>query len=119
MRETGINGKEPERRIPSVPPFPSFPSSLFLPPHDLQIERADRVERGHEQLSDVVGYDKAADLSVTERLPQRPAVQRQRDQAEDRRANGDHHRAEPDQAGVEQRLSQRRAALAHLLDEIE
>src|SRR5262249_35954948 len=72
----------------------------------LQVEDEDRVERRHEQLGDIVGQQQAADLRVTEGFPQRPAVCGQRDQAEDGRADRDHHRAQARDAGVEQRLAQ-------------
>ena len=44
---------------------------------------------------------------------------RQREQGEHRRADGDEHRPQPHDAGVEQRLAQRLALLVRLLDEVE
>ena len=48
-----------------------------------------------------VATAKAADLRVAERLPERAAVHREREQREYGGADGDHHRAKADDAGVD------------------
>ena len=73
----------------------------------------------HQQQRDEGRQREAADLRVAERLPERSAVHRERDQAEHGRADRDQHRPQAQDAGVEQRLAQRLAPLVPLLDEVE
>src|ERR1041385_7165450 len=72
----------------------------------LQIENKDSVQHWDEQQSNYRRHAKAADLGVTKRLPQRPAMCRQRKERYYRCTHRDQYRTQPDNAGVEQRLAQ-------------
>jgi hypothetical protein len=61
----------------------------------------------------------STDLGVTEWLPQRPAVRRQREQREHGRGRGDEDRAQPHDARIDEGDAQGRSFLVLLLDEVE
>ena len=58
-------------------------------------------------------------MRVAERLPERAAVDGEREEREHGRADGDHHGAEADDAGVEERFFERLAFFVHFFDEVE
>src|SRR6516165_3733446 len=96
------------------------PRALHLAPgHNLQIEHKDRIKHRYEQERDERRHSQSSNLRIAKRLPQRPAVNRERVERQDRRAHRDHHRSQPDDTGVEQCLLERLTLLMHLLDEIE
>ena len=92
---------------------------LYLPSDQLQIQDEDGIEHGHEQQRDERRQCEPTDLRVAQWLPQRSAVHGQRHKSEDRRADRDHHRPQPHNAGIQQRFAQRLAALVRFFDEIE
>src|ERR1051326_2358978 len=93
---------------------------LWISPLDpLQIENKDSVQHGDEQQGNHRRNTKSTDLSVTKRLPQRPAVRRQREERDYRCTHRDQYWTQADNAGVEKRLAQTLAALMGLLNEVE
>src|SRR5262245_25191927 len=90
-----------------------------LPLHQFQVEHEDGVNHGNQQQGHKGGDTQAADLRVTHRLPQRPAVRGQRKEREHRGADRDHHRPQPHNPRVQQRLAQRSASFARFFDEVE
>ena len=53
-----------------------------FPLHEFQVEHEDRIDHRHEQQRDKGRCRETADLRVTERLPERPPVQREREQSD-------------------------------------
>ena len=90
------------------------------PAHELEVLHRDRVEHRHQDQGDHRRDREAADLGVAERLPQRPAVQRQRNQGERVAPTVISTGRSRMDAGIEQRLaSVLRPVPAPLLDEVE
>src|ERR1035438_1850158 len=96
-----------------------FEGGRFIPANNLQIEHTDGIHDGHQQESDYRGGAEASDLRVTHRFPERAAVDGERDQSHHGGADGNEHRAQAHDAGVENRFFEGLALRVFLLDEIE
>ena len=66
-----------------------------------------------------VATAKPADLRVAERLPQRAAMESEREQRQHRCTDGDHHGTQPDDACVDYRFFERFALFVFFFDEVE
>src|SRR5262249_56258303 len=83
----------------------SWPILLLLggpfPLHELQVQHENAIEDWHKQKRDESCHPEPAYLRVTQRFPERPAMQRERKQRQHRRADGDHDRAQPHDSGID------------------
>jgi len=84
----------------------------------MQVSREDRVEERDEDEGHPSRDGESPHLRVAERIPQRSAVHRERDEPEHGGADGDEHRAQSHEAGLVSVL-ERSPPLTRLLDEVE
>src|SRR5215467_11580225 len=89
------------------------------PLHPLQVENKDSVQHGHQQQRNHRRHAETADLSVTKRLPQRPAMRRQREESNNSRAHRDQYRTQTNDAGIEERFAQTLSTFVGFFNEVE
>src|SRR5882757_4547387 len=90
-----------------------------LPSDPLEVEHKNGVKDRDKEQGDESSDGKPADLGIAERFPERAAFERERKQSEDRRAHGDHHRANTLNPSIRKSALERLPLFVHLLDEIE
>src|SRR6266478_4315361 len=91
----------------------------YIPGNPLQVQNKNRIEDRDQEQGDEGSDGESTDLRITERFPEWPTLECEREQSKDRRADGDHHRPDTLNPGIRKSSLQGLALFVHLLDEVE
>src|SRR5208283_2475795 len=92
---------------------------LRVPGEYLQVQHKYRVELRNHQQGNKGSDCQSTNLRIAERLPEWTAMQGQREKRQHGRSDGDHHRPQSNDAGIDHCFLERLAHGVTLLDEVE